>query len=97
MQQTQPLYPLYFPISQRCSRCQCCTVASAVQILPRPHKRQRYFCLACAEIKGCPPTQELIERLAQMQRDRTKRVAQPGQMQTLAQSPHQESTRSRSK
>jgi 7,8-dihydro-6-hydroxymethylpterin-pyrophosphokinase len=84
MQQTSPLHPLYFPISQRCSRCQRCAVASAVQILPRRLNRQRYFCLACAEIKGSLPTQELVERLAQMQRDRTKRVAQPGQKQSQA-------------
>jgi hypothetical protein len=83
MQQTQPLHPLYFPISQRCSRCQRCAVASAVQILPRSLNPQRYFCMACAEIKGSPPTQELVNRLAQMQRDRTK-IAQPGQKQQQA-------------
>jgi hypothetical protein len=83
MQQKQILHSLYFPISQRCSRCQRCAVASAVQILPRPHNPQRYFCMACAEIKGYPPTQELVERLAQMQRDRTK-IAQPGQKQQQA-------------
>ena len=78
---TRTLHPLFFPVSQRCSRCQRCAVASAVQILPRLHNRQRYFCLDCANIKGSPPTQELIERLAQMQRDRTKTAAQPGQKQ----------------
>jgi hypothetical protein len=81
MQQTRPLHPLYHPLSQRCSRCQCCRIASAVQILPRLHNQQRYFCLDCAEIKGSPPTQELIGRLAQMQRDRTHPAAQPGQKQ----------------
>jgi hypothetical protein len=83
MQQTPPLHPLYFPISQRCSRCQCCRVASAVQIVPRPLNPQRYFCMACAEIKGFAPAPELVKRLAQMQRDRTK-IAQPGQKQQQA-------------
>jgi hypothetical protein len=83
MQQTPPLRPLYFPMSQRCSRCQRYAVASAVQILRRQHNRQRYFCLKGAEIKGSAPTQELIERLAQMQRDRTQ-SAQLGQKQTQA-------------
>jgi hypothetical protein len=73
MQQTPPLHPLYFPLSQRCS------VVSAVQILPRLHHRRRYFWIDCAEIKGLPPTKELTERLAQMQRDLTKTTAQPQQ------------------
>jgi hypothetical protein len=83
MQQTSPLHPLYFPISQRCSRCQRYAVASAVQILPRPQNPQRYFCLECADIKGCPPAPELVKRLAQIQRERTKN-AQPEQKQQPA-------------
>jgi hypothetical protein len=84
MTQTPTLHPLYHPLSQRCSRCQCCKVASAVQILPRLPNRYRYFCIDCAEIKGSPPTQELIRRLEQIQRDHTKTPAQLEQKQMQA-------------
>lgn len=81
----QKLHSLDYPSHRRCCSYFGFKTASIVQILSdKLSNRQRYFCIACANAKGYPPSKDLIERLDELQQVHSRSATQPPQRRNQA-------------